>query len=181
MSPNRILGLANAAAAHASSTALAATRLLNFRQLGRLMLGVLIFAGASPAALAAIAASPTPPPAQVWFLRPSSPASEVYGAEPMIYANGAAVGTIPANSEFHRNFAPGTYSFTVQPYGIATGAADTLNLLPGSRSYLEVISAPVWEENYFGGSRGYNSRSFFPLNLSPQLARAYLPGLTALQ
>jgi hypothetical protein len=181
MSPNRILGLANAASALASSTALAATGLLNFRQLGRLMLGVLIFAGASPTAIAAIVASPTAPPAQVWFLRPSSPASAVYGAEPMICANGVGIGTIPANSEFHRNFAPGTYRFTVEPYGLTTGAADTLHLLPASRTYLEVLSVPVWEEDYFGASRGYDSRSFFPLNLSPQLARAYLPGLTALQ
>jgi hypothetical protein len=36
---------------------------------------------------------------------------------PMIYANGKPIGTIPENSEFYRDFAPGTHRFTVDPYG----------------------------------------------------------------
>jgi hypothetical protein len=154
--------------------------MLNFRRLGLLMLGLLVLVTPTLAATAAVPAAPQPETARVWFLRPASPVSRVFGAAPMIYANGAPVGTIPPNSDFDRNFAPGTYSFTVQPYGMATGETDTLRLLPGSRTYLEVLSAPVWELGYTGASRGWNSHSFFVLNLSPQLARAYLSGLTYL-
>jgi hypothetical protein len=154
--------------------------MLNFCRLGFLTLGLLMLAASTPPAMAAVPAASQPETARVWFLRPARPVSTVFGAAPIIYANGAPVAAIPANSDFDRNFAPGTYSFTVQPYGIPTGETDRLHLLPGSQTYLEVLSAPVWEEGYTGASRGRNSHSFFVLNLSPQLARAYLSGLTYL-
>jgi hypothetical protein len=43
----------------------------------------------------------------------------------------------------------------------------------------EVQWAPTWEEGYPSGG-GDLSHSFFVLNLSPQLAQAYLPNLTDL-
>lgn len=151
----------------------------DFRRLRPLMLGLLVLAGSTPAVAAALAA-PKQQPARVWFLRPSSAASEILGADPAIYADGAPIGTIPANSDFYRNFAPGSYSFTVQAYGIPTGQADTLRLAPGSQTYIEVQWAPLWEEGYPEMGRGYDSHSFFLFNMTPQLARAYLQGLTAL-
>jgi len=60
--------------------------------------------------------------ARVWFLRPAGSINgNVWAATPMISANGAPIGDIPAGSDFYRDFQPGTYSFAVQPYGLPTG------------------------------------------------------------
>jgi hypothetical protein len=117
--------------------------------------------------------------ARVWFLRPSSAAEETYGAMPTIYANGAPIGTILANSDFYRDFAPGTCGFTVQPYGLPTGETVRLQLAPGSQTYIEVLWVPNWEEGVPSG-RGGDVRSFYLFTMTPQLAQPYLPGLTYL-
>lgn len=157
--------------------------MLKFRHLKPMLLGLVVLAGSVPAAMAAAPdasiAAPSPGTAGVWFLRPSSPSSDMYGADPEIYANGAPVAAIPAAAKFYRTFAPGTYRFTVQDYGLPNTAGDTVQLAPGSQTYLEVQSVPSWEEGYAGGG-GENSHSFFVLNMSPQLARAWLPALTNL-
>src|SRR2546423_1117859 len=75
----------------------------------------------------------------------------------MIYANGTPVADIPGNAAFYRDFAPGTYRFTVQPYGSPNKKADTVQLVPGTQTYLEVQWTPTWEEGYSTGGR----HSFF--------------------
>ena len=160
--------------------------MLTYRPLKPMLLSLAILAGSVPAAMAAgpdaatASASPSPQPARVWFLRPSSFNIAVAGADPMIYANGAPLAAIPANASFYRDLAPGSYRFTVQPYGVPTGQADTVQLTPGSQTYLEVQWVPTWEEGYASGGRGDQSHSFSVLNMSPQLAQAYLPSLTYL-
>ena len=92
-------------------------------------------------AAAAEAQTPTlaPGTARVWFLRSAgSPYGDVWAAEPEICANGAPVGDLPVGSKFYRDFRPGTYRFTVQSYGLPTGAADTVYLAPGTQTYLEI-------------------------------------------
>ena len=157
--------------------------MLRFRRLMPLMLGLAGLVGSMPAAVAATpnaaVSAPSQQTARVWFLRPSSSDSTEYGAAPVIYANGAPIGAISANSEFYRDVAPGAYSFSVQNYGLANHAADQVQLAPGSQTYLEIQYVPAWEEGYPSGSGG-ESHSFFVLNMSPQLAQAYLPGLTDL-
>jgi hypothetical protein len=148
-------------------------------RLGLSALSLLVLTGAVPAAMAASPAD-SQQTARVWFLRPSSGlATEVQGATPVIYANGASVGTITANAAFHRDFAPGTYSFTVQPYGIPTGQEDKVQLSPGSQTYLQISWVPTWQEGYALADHGDEGCDFFVLNMAPELARAYLPGLTA--
>ena len=71
----------------------------------------------------------SPGAARVWFLRTAGANSYALGAAPMIYANGTAVADIPANVGFYRDFAPGTYRFTVQPYGSPNNKADTVRLV----------------------------------------------------
>lgn len=152
--------------------------MMNYRQLKPMLLGLLIFAGAMPAAVAAAPdasiAAPSTAMARVWFLRPSSPSSSAYGAAPTIYANGAAIGTLPEDSEFYRDFAPGTYRFTVDPYGSPNHVADTAQLTPGSETYLEVQWIPTWEEGYATGGR----HSFFVVTMGAQIARDWIPSLT---
>ena len=112
--------------------------------------------------------------ARVWVLRPSSPSSTGYGASPTVYANGSPIGTIPEESKFYRDLAPGTYRFTVDPYGSPNEVADTVELAPGSQTYLEVQWSPTWEEGYTTGGR----RSFFVTTMGAQIAQDWLPSLT---
>ncbi len=90
----------------------------------------------------------------------------------------APVGTITANAAFYRDFAPGTYSFTVQPYGFPTGDANKVQLSPGSQTYLQIAWVATWQEGYALADKGDEGCDFFVLNMAPELARAYLPGLT---
>jgi hypothetical protein len=111
-------------------------------------------------------------------LRPSASANgEVWGAAPIVYANGSPLGQISPNSAFYLDLPAGTYSFAVQPYGESTGGTDTVQLAPGSQTYLEVQWAPTWEMGYASGGRGDQSHAFFVLNMAPQLAQAYLQTL----
>ena len=157
--------------------------MLKFRHLMPVLLGLAGLVGSMPASVAATpnaaVLAPGQGTARVWFLRPSSSASTDYGAAPVIYANGAPIGAISANSEFYRDVTPGSYSFSVQNYGLANHAADQVQLAPGSQTYLEIQYVPAWEEGYASGAGG-ESHSFFVLNMSPQLAQAYLPSLTDL-
>ena len=149
------------------------------------LLGLCLVALASlaPEAQAAAAKTQIPPlvpgMARVWFLRPAGSLNgNVWAAAPVIYANGAPVGNIPAGTDFYRDFRPGTYSFAVQPYGLPTGEADTVQLAAGTQTYLEVQWLASWEEGYPEAGWGFAPNTFGILTMSPQLAQAYLPALT---
>jgi hypothetical protein len=122
--------------------------------------------------------SPAPGMARVWFLRTSGLTDGTAGADPMLFADGTALGTLPAGSEFFHDFPAGTYRFTVQPYGPPTGEADTVQLAAGTQTYLQVNWLPAWEEGYAGS--GPESDSFFVQTMAPEPAEAYLPTLTDL-
>ena len=150
-----------------------------YRLLMPMLLGLVAIAGSMPAATASQgvqAPALNSAAARVWFLRPSGANSNAIGAAPMIYANGTPVAAIPSNTGFYRDFAPGPYSFAVQPYGSSNDKADTVQLAPGSQTYLEVQWIPTWEEGYSTGGR----HSFFVVNMSPQMAQAWLPSLNDL-
>jgi hypothetical protein len=80
--------------------------------------------------------------ARVWFLRQFEPYESL--ATPMISANGVPVGLSEPGTAFIRDFLPGTYTFTVPSYGIDSGQAATVQLLPRTQSYLEVQSLSRW-------------------------------------
>jgi hypothetical protein len=150
------------------------------------LLGLVILAGSVAPAVAAAPqpslGAPSPGTARVWFIRGDDTpdgSSTLYGAVPEIYANSSPVGSIPHNSRFYHDFAPGTYRFTVQSYGLPNDEADTVQLAPGSVSYVWVEAARPWEFGY-AGRGGSNRLSFFVYNQSPQLAQAYFPATTDL-
>jgi hypothetical protein len=117
---------------------------------------------------------------RIWFLRPFDATNGyVVGAAPEIYANGTPIAALPAGTKFFRDFPAGTYQFTVQPYGQPTTAANTVQVQPGSETYLQVQWVPTWEEGY-PAEGGLDSHSFFVLTTSPQLAQVYLATLTYL-
>jgi hypothetical protein len=146
-----------------------------------LCLGAIADCAPAATAMAQEAQAPAlePGTARVWFLRPtSSPNGNVEAAAPIIYANGASIGDIPAGTEFYRDFRPGTYRFTVQPYGLPTGQADTVQLPPGTQTYLEVQWIASWQQGYPEAGWGFAPNTFGVLTMSPQLAQAYLPTLS---
>jgi hypothetical protein len=119
-------------------------------------------------------AAPAPGMARVWFLRTNSP-QEAGAGDPIIYANGNAVGRSVPGIAFYHDFPPGTYAFAVQSYGI-TGAQplqkDVVQLAPGTQTYLEIMWGASWLEGVPGGA------TFFVRTLPPELDQAYLRMLT---
>jgi hypothetical protein len=114
--------------------------------------------------------------ARVWFFRQMDPAGgDVSAGTPIVYANGAPVGDVPQGTAFFHDFSPGKYRFTVQPFGTPTREHDTLQLVPGTQSYVQVQWEANWEANRTGGGS-----SFTVLNSSPEVAQQYLPTLTNL-
>jgi hypothetical protein len=124
---------------------------------------LLVLTSLAPQPLVAVAEAQTPAPgtARVWFLRPAGSLNgNVWAAAPMIYANGTPVGDIPAGSEFYRDFRPGTYRFIVQPYGLPTGRADTVQLASGSQTYLQIQWVASWQYGYPEGGWGLAPNTF---------------------
>ena len=134
------------------------------------------------AAQAQISAIP-PGTARVWFLRSwDAPSGQtyVYAATPVVFANGAPIGDLPIGSAFFRDFSPGTYTFTVQPYGLPTSQATTVNLAAGTQSYLQAQWIASWQVGYPEADFSFAPNTFAMLAMSPQVAEAYLPTLTYL-
>jgi hypothetical protein len=143
-------------------------------------LGLLLLAGCAPppGRTASQAAAPAlqPDMARVWVLRqPSSPGGNVAAADPMVYANGAPLAQSAQGTVFFHDFPPGTYRFTVQPYGTPANLVDTLQLAPGTESYVQVEAVPNWE---LGSTAG--GGSFAVLTMSPAEAQPYFQMITNL-
>jgi hypothetical protein len=145
-----------------------------------LVLCMLALASCAPQPTAATA-QPQPPAvgprmARVWFFRQADPTGgNVFAGTPIVYANGAPVGDVPQGTAFFHDFPPGKYRFTVQPYGTPTREHDTLQLMPGTQSYVQVQWEANWEANRTGGGS-----SFTVLTSSPEVAQQYLPTLANL-
>ena len=124
-----------------------------------------------------------PGTARAWFFRGwDAPSGQgfVYAAAPTIYANGTPVGNIPTGSYFFRDFPPGTYSFTVEPIGLPTPQAATIQLAAGTQSYLQAQWVASWQFGYPEADFSFAPNTFGVLTASPQVAQAYIPTLTYL-
>jgi hypothetical protein len=108
--------------------------------------------------------------ARVWVLRMPSQAGFISGADPMVYVNGAPLAKSTVFTVYYHDFPPGTYRFTVQPYGTPANLVDTVTLAPGTQTYLQVQAVANWE---MGSTAGYGS--FAVMTMSPQDALPYLP------
>jgi hypothetical protein len=109
--------------------------------------------------------------ARVWVLRqPSSPGGNVAASEPMVFANGAPLAQSAQGTVFFHDFPPGTYRFTVQPYGTPANLVDTLQLAPGMEAYVQVEAVPNWEVGSTAGGG-----SFAVVTMSPAEAQSYMP------
>ena len=114
-----------------------------------------------------------PGAARVWFLRTKDP-QEQFG-DPIIYANGNQVGRSIPGIAFYHDFPPGPHAFAVQSYGLNAGQPiqkDTVQLAPGTQTYLEILWGGSWLEGVPGGA------TFYVRTLPPELDQAYLRMLT---
>ena len=152
-----------------------------------LALGVLTFSGCAPQSTATVSQAQVPaiPPgmARVWFLRGwDAPSGQnfVFAAEPVVYANGASVGSLRTGTGFFRDVPPGSYTFTVQPFGLPTPQATTLQLAAGTQTYLQAQWVASWQFGYPEADFSFAPNTFAILAMSPQVAQAYLPTLTYL-
>jgi hypothetical protein len=145
-----------------------------------LSVGLLAVVGCTPqsqvATTQAQAPALEPGMARVWFFRQADPTGgNVFGSDPIIYANGTPVGGSKQGTVFFHNFPPGKYRFTVQPFGTPTREHDTVELVSGEQAYVQVQWEPAWETNRVGGGS-----SFTVLTSSPEVAQQYIPTLTNL-
>lgn len=123
-------------------------------------------------AYAPVAAQP-PGTARVWFMRTKDP-TEQFG-DPIIYANGNPVGRSIPGIAFYHDYPPGTYTFTVQSYGVLAGQEAnrvTKQLAAGTQTYLEILWGSSWLVGTVGGD------TYFVRPLPPELDQAYLRMLT---
>jgi hypothetical protein len=115
-------------------------------------------------AVAGSAATPDQAPlvaadqARVWFLQQLLPGSDMFA--PMIYANGASIAISSQGTVFYRDFAPGTYAFTVQNCPASPQAPLTLPLAPGNQIALQIQSGMSAPDGCIPGNILY-------LNLAP--------------
>jgi len=114
-------------------------------------------------------AAVAPGMARVWFLRTKDP-QEQFG-DPIIYANANQVGRSVPGIAFYHDFPAGTYAFTVQSYGLPTGTKDTVQLAPGTETYLEILWGGSWLVGTAGGA------TFYVRTLPPELGQPYLRSL----
>jgi hypothetical protein len=116
--------------------------------------------------------------ARVWFLRGSiTPYGAVQAFSPMIFVDGAPVAAISQGTGFYRDFAPGTYKFTVEPFGLPTGQASTVQLAAGAETYLNIDWVASWTQGYPPASWSFAPNTFAILPMTPRVAVAYLPTL----
>jgi hypothetical protein len=143
------------------------------------LITVLVGCATPPTGTASSASAPALQPgmARLWVLRqPSAPGGNVAAADPMVYVDGAPLARSAQGTAFFHDFQPGTYRFTVQPYGTPANLVDTLQLAPGTQAYVQVQAVPNWE---MGGSTPLGA-SFAVLTMSPQDAQPYFQTMTNL-
>jgi hypothetical protein len=118
-----------------------------------------------------------PPPAglaRVWFLRQFEPAESLW--TPMIFVNGAAMTPSMPGTIFYRDFAPGTYTFTVDSCGSDVNQFPTVRLGPGASYEFEVQSL----QSFRPPDCPRGSGVFYVRPVQPHFLQLYLPQLAYL-
>ena len=145
------------------------------RNLAAISLGILTLAGCAAEHAETSWQQGSIPPvapgmARVWVLRMPSQAGVVTGADPMVYVNGAPLAQSTLNTVYYHDFAPGTYRFTVQPYGTPASFVDVVQLSPDRQAFVQVQAVPNWQ---MGSNAG--GGSFAVMTMSERDAVPYMP------
>jgi hypothetical protein len=111
--------------------------------------------------------------ARVWFLRQFEPSESLF--TPMIFVNGAALGSSLPGTAFYRDVVPGSYTFSVETCTVDTNQAATLGVAAGWQTDLEVQSLSAFH------SFGCLTPDTFYVRVIPSArAQLYDPQLTYL-
>ncbi len=141
------------------------------RRLRPTLAGLLLLGGCAAAPPPPVAPNPPPPgAARVWFLRQWETGES--WITPMIYLNGTAMRASVPGTIFYRDFAPGTYTFSVATCGMDTNQSATLRLASGDQVDLEIQSLSSWTPP----DCGYEG-TFYVRRIPPKWAKLYLPQL----
>ena len=127
-------------------------------------------AGAQTAQLA-------PPPAglaRVWFLRQYEPSESLW--TPMMFVNGAPMTPSMPGTIFYRDFAPGTYTFTVDSCGADVNQFPTVQLVSGAQYEYEIQSLESFKPPDCPRGTGV----FYVRPVQPRFLQLYLPQLAYL-
>ncbi|MBV9378810.1 MAG: hypothetical protein JO320_27790 [Alphaproteobacteria bacterium] len=87
---------------------------------------------------------------------------------PMTYVNGAPLAPSYAGTAFYRDFAPGSYYFTVESCTTDFNQSQTLQLTPGMQADLEVQVL-----NSISAWGCYDPNTFYIRQIPPQRAQYY--------
>jgi len=90
------------------------------------------------------------------------------------------VGDIRTGTKFFRDFLPGRYRFTVQPFGLPTSQETTVQLADRTETYIQVQWAASWQFGYPEAGWSFAPNTFVITPMSERVAQAYLPSLTNL-
>jgi hypothetical protein len=111
--------------------------------------------------------------ARVWLLRQYEPSESL--ETPMIFVNGAPLASSQPGTAFFRDFAPGTYAFSVETCTRDTNQAAAPALAAGSVSYLEVQSLRSFHSIYCN-----QPDTFYVRAIPAERAQSYFARLTYL-
>jgi hypothetical protein len=165
MTARRTRSLAAATAAIALGAALAPV----------LAAGVVTAGVVIPAQAQTVQLAPPPPGlARVWFLRQYQPAENL--STPVLYANGAPITTSVPGTIFYRDFAPGTYTFSVDTCGTDVNQFPTVQLMPGAQYEFEVQSL----QSFTPPDCPRDAGTFYVRPVAPRFLQLYLPQLAYL-
>jgi hypothetical protein len=131
------------------------------------------FAEPAGAQITAPAPPPAPGLARVWFLRQFQPSESL--RMPMIFINGAPFASSVPGTAFYRDFAPGTYTFSVETCTEDFNQAAALNLTAGSETDIEIQSL-----SSFHSWTCPSDETFYARVIPPAWAQRYLPQLSYL-
>jgi hypothetical protein len=118
-----------------------------------------------------------PPPAglaRVWFLRQFEPGGSLW--TPMMYVNGTPMTASQPGTIFYRDFAPGTYTFTVDSCGSDVNQFPVVQLTAGAQYEFEVQTLDSFRPRDCPRGTGV----FYVRPVQPRFLQMYLPQLTYL-
>ena len=108
--------------------------------------------------------------ARVWFLHQFRPDEGT--RSPIVYANGMPIAASAPGTAFYRDFAPGTYTFSVETCTEDVNQAATITLAPGSQTDIEIQSLSSFHSWGCPSDRTYYARI-----IPPAWAELYRPQL----
>jgi hypothetical protein len=111
-------------------------------------------------------AAPPPGTARIWIYRIWEP--YITQATPYVRLNGAVAGISQPGGAFYRDVAPGTYTVTVDSFGVDESQFVTVAVVPGETVYVKVDANNWWAGMCLSCERD----TFYTRLVAPAMAQA---------